>query len=60
MGQKSPALMRIIMTLPHYAIVAIFAIRSNQIALTIYLIETPLNAFKNRADLDQTAHVRAA
>ena len=28
--------------------------------LTIYLIETPFNAFANRADPDQAALVRAA
>ena len=28
--------------------------------ITLYLIETPFNTFANRADLDQTALVRAA
>ena len=28
--------------------------------LTLYLIETPFNAFANRADPDQAASVRAA
>ena len=48
------------MTLPHCTIVAIFANRSDQIALTLYLIETPFNAFANRADPDQASLVRAA
>ena len=28
--------------------------------LTLYLIETPFNAFANKADLDQAALIRAA
>ena len=31
-----------------------------RITLTLYLIETPFNAFENRADPDQAALVRAA
>ena len=33
---------------------------ASQINLTLYPIETPFNAFANRADSDQAALVRAA
>ena len=39
---------------------AYFAFNSPLLPLTLYLIETPFNAFANRADPDQAALVRAA
>ena len=36
------------------------AVVSNLVKLILYLIETPFNAFANRADPDQAALLRAA